>query len=227
MARDHNERVWIGGGAIATILLAGGLWAFVVSPQLDDVDSLKSQTADAQVQNLALQGNVTRLKDQYAHIGEVKDQLKAAQRQLPSENALSDLTSQLNAQARAHHVSITQFTAADPAPVVSSTASGAPAPAPSTAVAAAPGASAASGLYAIQVSVAVSGKSSDELAFARAVQTDGPRAALVTSVQLQSGASSGGTGTGTKGSQLTLAMDVFVAPPAPTAAATPAPTPTG
>lgn len=230
MARDHNERVWIGGGVIATLLLAGGLWSFVVSPQLDNVDSLKAQTADAQVQNLALQGNVSRLKAQYDHIADVKRELNAVHEQLPAQNALAQLTAQLSAQARAHHVSLTQYNAANPQPVAPPTATTAAAAAPaSTAPAAVPatGASPASGLYAIQVSVIVTGKVPDELGFVRAVQKDGPRTALVTSTQLQSGSSTGGSGSGTGGSSLTLQMDVFVAPAAATpSAATPSAAPT-
>lgn len=227
MAREKNEKVWMAGGALSAVLLAGALWTFVVSPQMGDVDNLRSQTADAQTQNLALQSNVSRLREEYTHIADVKRQLADAQAQLPADSGLSALTSQLNAQARAHHVKITQVTAAPPAPYVAPTptagASGAPA---SSSAAPAPAGAASSGspageLFVIPVSVAVSGSQADELAFARAVQMQGPRSALIGSVQLQSGGGAGSTGTGTKGSSLTLQMNVYVAPVAPAVAPSP------
>jgi len=228
MARDKNEKMWIAGGAISALALAGALWTFVVSPQLDDVDSLHSQTSDAQLQNVTLQSNVAKLQQQYAHIGEVKQQLAKVQAQLPSTSGLSELTAQLTAQASAHHVSITQLTAAVPALVAPPSASnGAAAPsapsASSTAAVAAPGAAVnpAGQLYSIPISVAVTGSQADELAFARDVQQQGPRSALVSGVVVQNGSGAGTSGG--KGSQLTIQMNVYVAPVAPAAAATPAP----
>jgi hypothetical protein len=234
MARDKNEKMWIAGGAVSALALAGALWTFVVSPQMDDVTSLHSQTADAQTQNVALQANVSKLREQYTHISVVKHELDGAQAQLPSTSGLSELTAQLTAQAAAHHVSITQLTAAAPAlvaPPSSTNTAAAPSPASSTAAApAAAGASAnpAGQLYAIQISVAVTGSQADELAFAKDVQQKGPRSALIGSVVVQNGDGAGASGaTGSKGSQLTLQMNVYVAPVAPaTPAATPSPAPT-
>jgi hypothetical protein len=220
MAREKNEKVWMAGGALSAVLLAGALWTFVVSPQMGDVDNLRSQTADAQTQNLALQSNVSRLREEYTHIADVKRQLADAQAQLPADSGLSALTSQLNAQARAHHVKITQVTAAPPAPYVAPTPTAGVSGAPASAGAASSG-SPAGELFVIPVSVAVSGSQADELAFARAVQMQGPRSALIGSVQLQSGGGAGSTGTGTKGSSLTLQMNVYVAPVAPAVAPSP------
>ena len=229
MARDKNEKMWIAGGAISALALAGALWTFVVSPQLDDVDSLHSQTSDAQLQNVTLQSKVSKLQQQYAHMSEVKQQLAKVQAQLPSTSGLSELTAQLTAQANAHHVSITQLTAAVPAlvapPSSSNGAAATPAPSASSTAAAAPGAAVnpAGQLYAIQISVAVTGSQADEIAFARDVQQQGPRSALVSSIVVQNGSGSGAGTPGGKGSQLTIQMNVYVAPVAPTAAATPAP----
>ncbi|HEY2297738.1 MAG TPA: hypothetical protein VGH43_08425 [Jatrophihabitans sp.] len=227
MARDKNEKVWIGGGAVVALLVAGAAWSFVVSPKLSHVDSLRSQTSDAQTQNLSLNANVSKLKDEYARIATVRKQLAEAQAQLPSDSGMSALTTQLSAQARANHVSITQFTATDPAPVgVASTA-----PAPTDSSSAAPVAGAAtsaapSGNYSIAVTLSVNGSQSNDLAFARAVQQQGPRIALASSVQLATGSAATGSGGGSGGTTMTLQLDVFVAPVAPAApAATPTATP--
>lgn len=230
MARDKTEKAWIAGGAVSAVVLAAALWTFAISPQRHDVDSLHSQTADAQTQNLVLQANVNRLHDQYNHIAGVRRQLAEVQAQLPADSGLATLTSQLNGQARTHHVTITSLAASPPAPYVAPTASAgaAESPAPSSSSAAAPAAAAPTSgsptgqLYVIPVSVTVTGSQANELAFAHAVQVDVPRSALVGSVQLQSGNGAGSAG---KGSTLTLAMNVYVAPVAPTVAPGPAPSP--
>lgn len=224
MARDKNEKVWIGGGAVAALIVAAAAWSFVVSPKLDHVDSLRAQTADAQTQNLGLDANVSKLKAEYTHIGTVRNQLAGAQAQLPADSGMSALTTQLSAQARANHVSITQFNATDPAPV--GVPSAAPTSTDTSSAAPAQGVSSAapSGNYSIAVTLSVIGSQGNELAFARAVQQEGPRTALVSSVQMATGSAATGPGSGSGGTTMTLQMSVFVAPPAPVATPTATPT---
>src|SRR5690348_7384928 len=162
MAKDKNERMWVLGGAVSALALAGALWTFAVSPELDSADALRGQTADAHTQNMVLQGDVAKLAQQYAHIGQTKQQLAAVQQQLPSSSGISALTTQLNAQAQAHHVTITQVNAAEPTTIASAApATGATSTsAPSSSAAPAPGSSssaAGGGVYVIQVAVSVNG----------------------------------------------------------------------
>jgi len=226
MARDKNEKVWIGGGAVAALLVAAAAWTFVVSPKLSHVDSLRSQTSDAQTQNLALDSNVSKLRDEYAHIADVRKHLAQAQSQLPADSAMSALTTQRSSQARANHVTITQFTATDPAPV--GAASTAPASSDTSSTTPAPGTagSAPSGNYSITVTLSVNGAQRNDLAFARAVQQEGPRVALVTGVQFATGSAATGSGGGPGGTTMTLTLEVFVAPAAPAAAISPTPSAT-
>jgi hypothetical protein len=222
MARDKLEKLWIGGGAVAALLVAGAVWTLAVSPEFDDADAVRTQAADTETQNIALQSNVTRLQQQYAGIGKLRNELVAVHAALPNDLAMSGFTQQIGAQAKAAHVSVQTLTAGAPAAMTAapaaaasstSTSTAAPASSPSSTTASAPS------TYTIPVSIMVSGKPADELRFLHAVQLDGPRAALLTGAT----ASDGNNGTTT----LSLQMTVFVAQQAaaPTAA-TPTPTST-
>jgi hypothetical protein len=227
MAREKAEKLWIGGGAVAALALAGGLWMFAVNPELSDASSLRSQTNDTQVQNTALQSKVAKLKVDDANIGGLRKVLAAARGALPSDDGMAALTKQLGDQAHAAHVSVTTLTAGTPAAAVpaaasttptdtsASTSSAPPAPtSPTSSGAAAPG------LYAIPVTLVVSGSVSHDLDFLHAIQHEGPRAALVTSAAL------GSAGTGSAATSLTVQLTVFSAPQAPAVAPTPGATPT-
>lgn len=227
MAREKSEKLWIAGGVGACLLVAAGAWMFAVSPALSDADSVRSQAADVATQNLALQSNVSRLQQQYAHIGKLRAQLAQAQEALPSGLNMSQFTDQLNKEADQNHVKVTSVSAAPPA-AFGSSAAAAPAStdaSSSAAPAAATSAAPASGIFAIPIILQVAGSQQNDLSMLHAIQRGGPRAALVTGTQFS-------TDPATKGSTtMTVDMSVFVnAAPAPTAAtpaagATPSPTP--
>jgi hypothetical protein len=229
MARRNPEKLWLGGGIAAAVVLTAGLWLFAVHPQLSNASSLRSQVSDAQWQNSILQNKVNTLKAAYDHIGPVRSALARARAALPSGNGLAALSWQIQRQASAAHVSVTSLTAGTPAAATSAVAPTAATAAASTSAAPAPVTAAQPATaYTIPMTVVVAGTAAQDLAFLHAVQQHGPRAALVTDTQL----TDGDAGTG---SNLTVQMTVFVAPPitpaAPPAAAasadpTPAPTAT-
>src|SRR5690349_16444532 len=117
MAREKSEKLWIGGGVVATLLLAGGIWTFGVSPELDDAASIQSQSADTQTQNLTLESKVSDLRRQYAGIDKLRASLAAAHAALPSDLAMSTFTRQISDQAAATHVSVQALTAGAPAAI--------------------------------------------------------------------------------------------------------------
>ncbi|MDT4932968.1 MAG: hypothetical protein QOK11_860, partial [Pseudonocardiales bacterium] len=51
MARTRTERLWVGGGSLAVVLLAIVGWLVVVSPKLSSASSLRSQKGEIQLQN--------------------------------------------------------------------------------------------------------------------------------------------------------------------------------
>jgi Tfp pilus assembly protein PilO len=233
MARDKVEKLWIGGGVVAAVAVAGAVWMFAVSPELSDTHNIRSQTADTQAQNAALEANVTKLQAAYAHIGKLRAALKEADDALPTSLALSEFTQQISTQARQNNVSVTTLTAGVPGAVMppstpGSTTSATPSESTSSSAPSAAGTvPSTTGLYSIPISVAVAGRQNDMIDFVRSVQHDGPRAALVSAATL---ASTPGTTTTTGKSApasgpttLTLQMQVFVASDA---VAAPSATPT-
>lgn len=211
MPRDKAEKLWIAGGAGAAVLVAAGAWMFAVSPALGDADSIRSQSADVATQNLALQSNVSKLQQQYDHIATLRRAEALARQALPGDLAMSDFTDQINKQASTYHLQVSSMTAADPVPAVAT----APVPSPSassttsspaaTSTSSAP----ASGLFAIPITLVVTGSQANDLAFVRAVQRDGARAALVNSATLSADA------TGKGGMSMSMQLEVFVALAAP------------
>ncbi|HET6878336.1 MAG TPA: hypothetical protein VFH38_12460 [Jatrophihabitans sp.] len=232
MARSKPERLWIGAGAVGVVIVAAVGWGFAVSPKLSQADNLRTQTADTQLQNLSLENHVGQLRADYAKLDQLKKLRDEARLALPNDSGLAQLTKQLNAQGRAAHVSVTLISAGTPAQPTSATtpttstdttassssdtSSAAPAPATSSAP--------AGGLYAIPINLSVTGARDNDLRFLDLVQHQGPRAALVDSVQLSdSGATA--TGGGATTTTMTVTMNVFVEA-VPSAPVVPTPTPT-
>jgi hypothetical protein len=231
MARERVERLWIGGGSVATVLLAAVAWMVVVNPKLSDASSLRDQTDSAKSANFVLQTKIDKLQKDKANLPALQKSLDEAQAALPAQSGLDAFTRQIGAQAAAAHVTVTSITAGAPTPVGGPAAAPAaasgdsattPAPAsssaPAPAPAAAPGAAAASGVYAIPVTIAVTGSPAAEVRFLQLIQGPGGRAVLVTSAQM-SDASADGSG----GANLTIQLQAFAAPqgahPTPTATA--------
>jgi hypothetical protein len=227
MAREKAEKLWIGGGVVAAVVLAAAVWMFAVNPELTDTHNIRSQTTDTQAENSSLEANVSKLQAAYAGIGKLRATLTAAHDALPASLALSEFTQQISAQARRSHVSVTTLTAGAPGAVDTSTTTGTTptaTPSSSDTSATTTGLPPTSGLYAIPINVAVAGKQSAMISFVRSVQHDGPRAALVSAATLVGpNATTGDNALPT----LTLQMQVFVASDAiaPTAAATTSTTP--
>jgi hypothetical protein len=203
MARTRTERLWVGGGSLAVVLLAIVGWLVVVSPKLSSASSLRSQKGEIQLQNDVLQGKINKLKDANANMAQLQQALKDAAARLPSDAGLAAFTNDVQAIAASAQVSIATITAGSPSRVVPGKA--AQAQAPTATAKAIPGA-----LYSIPITLSVNGTPAHDINFLNALQR-GTRAALVTATQLTTQA-----GAGTAGAQttLTLQLQVFSAPQA-------------
>jgi hypothetical protein len=185
----QDKRAWLGGGALVAVLIAAVSWFMVIGPERSSTASLGAQADEAQLQNAMTQSKVAKLRAESKNLDKLTAALAAAFNALPKASGLPAFTRQLNAQAAASHVSVTSIaigaitgasadgTAVDPG------ATPAPAATGTTAPAAPAPATAAGGVFAIPVTVVSSGSLTHELAFLKAIQTLGPRRALVTSTQ--------------------------------------------
>jgi hypothetical protein len=203
MARTRTERLWVGGGSLAVVLLAILGWLVVVSPKLSSASSLRSQKGEIQLQNDVLQGKINKLKDANANMAQLQQTLKDAAARLPSDAGLAAFTNDVQAMAASAQVSIAVITAGSPSRVIPGGA--AQAQPPTATAKAIPGA-----LYSIPITLSVNGTPGHDLIFLNAIQ-HGTRATLVTATQLSTQAGAGTTGAQTT---LTLQLQVFSAPQA-------------
>jgi hypothetical protein len=188
----QDKRAWLGGGAIVAVLIAAVSWFMVIGPERSSTASSRNQVNDAQLQNAVTQSKVAKLRAESQNLDKLTAALAVAFNALPKASGLPAFTRQLNAQAAVSHVSVTSIaigaitganadgTAVAPGAAPATTT---PATTPGTTPTGTSPATAAGGVFAIPVTVISSGSLTHELAFLKAIQTLGPRRALVTSTQ--------------------------------------------
>jgi hypothetical protein len=183
MSRLQDRRYLLAGGVAVAVLIAAIGWLGVISPQLSKASALRGEAANVEQQNSVLGGKVKKLKDQNANIDSLTTALQNALDALPYDSGLPAFTRQLSRQAQQHQIvvtsiavaSITAAAIADPGPTTATSpgtsAGGTPAVAPGR-------------LLAIPITLVSTGSLPHQLAFLTAIQSAGPRRALVTSTQL-------------------------------------------
>ena len=198
-------------------------WFLVVSPELSTTDDLREQTASVQTQNTVQQAKVAGLQNDFQDLNGLVATLGRVREGLPTGTGLPDLTRQLTAQAAAAKVSLTSITTAAPllagspenpaaAAAAATTTPEAPAGEPATTGAESTTPAPAAQLLAIPVTVVVQGELKGHRTFLNALQIDGPRRALVSSVVLAPADGSAGASIDAT-TTMTLQLQVFVAPP--------------
>lgn len=215
----QDKRAWFGGGAIAAVLIAAVSWFMVISPERSSTASLGTQTSEAQLQNSLTQAKITKLRRQSANLGKLQAQLASALEALPKASGLPAFTRQLSAQAAASHVAVTNISIGAIAAASSGGGAVGPDAAPATttptptptSTTSVPATTAPGGVFAIPVTVISSGSLTNELAFLKAIQTSGPRRALVTSTLFAPDATSATTPLD-KVTTVTAQLTVFSAP---------------
>jgi hypothetical protein len=250
MVTHRKDRVWIVVGVLASIAVMALSWFFFINPQLNTRATAEQQTADAQMQNLALHQKIDKLRRDSANSAALQAQLDDARDALPTDHRLDAFTRQLTAQAQKAGVTVMSITPASPvllqtqptagptsddaaAGEADATGTAPPAAAPTTA----PKTTGPAGqLYAIQVTLITDGTVAKQQALLQAIQTEGPRAALVLSTKMAPDqataaapaapaaptAPTSGTGKATGTPQtlvdtwtMTTVLQVFVAPQSP------------
>jgi Tfp pilus assembly protein PilO len=204
----QEKRLWLGGGALAAVVLTAAGWFALVSPELSSTGSLRTQTEAAQLQNSLLQAKTAKLKQQSDNLDVLTATLRDAVNALPLDSGLPEFTRQVSAQAKAAAISLSGISVGTIGPA-----------GPGAAAAATPGdASAAGKLYSIPITMIANGSYAHELQFLKEIQTTGPRRALVTSAQFAPGASSQ-VASIDRSATMTVQLTIFAAPRSPQAAA--------
>ena len=204
----QSRRTWIVGGAAGAVALIAMSWLGLIGPELASTSSLKNQTSDAQTQNFVLRSKVTTLQAQDKKLPALKRQLAALEKQLPSDSGMSSYIRQVMKQADSAGVTLTSVTAGSP--TVAVVGGG---------VATVQVASPAGHLFSIPVNIVGDGSLTQQRALLKAIQNNGPRRALLTSVAFSPPDESGSGGNTIQSIDrsdiMTLQLQVFVAPQTP------------
>lgn len=231
-ATFQDRRVWLGGGVGVGVLVLLAGWLVLVQPQLTATADTRTRTEDARLQNSTLAGKVSTLKAADRNLPALVSGLRRAREQLPITSGLSTFTDQLGSQAAAAKVTITSVavgavsvaTATMPTVAAPGATSGTGAISESapTTTTTSTSANPAGKLYQIQLTVITTGPLSGQRAFLTAVQSTGPRAALLSSVQLAPAEADTAAGAAPAGrtavssidasGAMTTVMAVFVSP---------------
>lgn len=218
MMRLSAERLWILGGAVAVVVILAVGWFFVVSPQYDQAGTLNDQAATTGDQVTLLQHRLAELRKQNENMPTYLAQLAEERAALPSTSGLSDLLRELQTAGDASGAAVSGVTVGGVADVSTGGAK----------------------LYALPLTLTVTGSVQQLRAFLNQLQQVQPRAVLITSASLSTTDTSTNTSSSAPAvkasappSSLSLSMKAFVAPGAsgvvtvPSATVSVSPSPSG
>lgn len=198
---------WVGGAALAAVVIGAGAWFGVVAPTLDDAAQERVAAADQRDRNDLLAIQLKQLEADFANLDIYKEELAELRTKVPTTGDLAELTRQLQTMATASGVTLTveapgtpaafvlPQSAAEPEPTVTDDAgSTEPDASPDEAPAPAPGPKTIDGLYTIPLSVTTVGTYPQTVAFLDALQQLMPRLYVVSSLNATSLTSAGASG---------------------------------
>jgi hypothetical protein len=199
---NRDAKFWLVAGAVVAFVVLVIGWEFVISPERDSAASLRSQAANSQVQNANTAAQVAKLAKLNQNQGQLVAQLHDALAGLPSDTGLPTFTQQVNAQARANHVTLSSVAVggitAPVAPPVGTDPTAGTDPSASTDAStsdstdtttdgsgatttdAAPTGGLPANTVSIPFTFITNGSATDQLAFLHDLRVNGPRRALVT-----------------------------------------------
>jgi Tfp pilus assembly protein PilO len=91
----RHERLWPLGGAFCALVLVAFGYYFFIRPKHNDTESIKDQASDATVQVAKQRHELADLSRQYEHLGEYKAKLDQGRAALPPADAVPDLLREL------------------------------------------------------------------------------------------------------------------------------------
>jgi Tfp pilus assembly protein PilO len=205
MPRSQAERLWMIGGGVAAFLMILVGYLFFISPQQDSTSEVNSQVRTVQSANDALEARLTALAAQNRDLTRYQSLAAHARAALPDTSALSAFLRTVQAIGSSTHTSVTSLAANNPVDV---------------SVAAGVGPKAGR-VYALPITMTVTGAVPALDQFMTQLQSVQPRAVLISQLtQTVAGVrgSTAATATG-KPTAITMTMYAFVAPSSATEAA--------
>jgi Tfp pilus assembly protein PilO len=211
MPRSPQERLWLIGGGVGAFVMVLIGYFFLIGPQRTSTSAVSAQVTAAHDQTSLLQTRIDALTKQTKDLPKYKADLALARLALPSTSGLPDFLRALQSIGNATLTDVTSLTVGPPTDVTNvavatpSAAATAP-PQPAT------GGPATAGprVYALPITVHVSGSTTKLGEFLDQLQSVQPRAVLISQITLGSDSPSGTSKSTVSTMQLT--MQAFVAP---------------
>ena len=185
MAGGRAFGYWLVGGALGVAMLVALAWFLAIGPRYDERERLRTEASDARVRSAQLRKSLSELAAE--DITAYRAQLAQGRAALPQANMTAELVSQLRSSASAAGVSVDTITFGGATELKAKGTT----------------------IYALPVSVSATGTVDELRAFLRDLQSNVPRALLVS----QAGLAGRQSATLTGEVELTLGAQAFVAPP--------------
>ncbi|MEO6886204.1 MAG: hypothetical protein ABI232_07965, partial [Jatrophihabitantaceae bacterium] len=180
MPKTQLEKLWLGAGCAAGFILLLIGYFFFIGPQRSSTDGVNAQIDTAKLQNSSLQARINTLSTQNKDLAKYQSAVKQAELALPTTSGLPDFLRTLQSIGNSTLVDISSKTFGTPTDVTSVSGAAAPAAAPAS----------AGGLhvYALPISIQVSGSVQSLNQFLTQLQAVQPRAVLISQISQTSGA---------------------------------------
>ncbi|MCU1407295.1 MAG: hypothetical protein JWQ43_3598, partial [Glaciihabitans sp.] len=115
----QQSRLWVIGGAVATIVILLMGYLLLISPQLTTAETIRGDTQLALDRNTAMEARITQLRAANENLDELQTDLEAARRELPVRNETEVFASTLQNLGEKNLVSVTSISFGDPENVTS------------------------------------------------------------------------------------------------------------
>jgi Tfp pilus assembly protein PilO len=212
MPKEQAERLWLGIGVGAGLLMLLIGYFFFIGPQRSQTSDTNAQVATAQLTNQTLQTRITSLQQQDKDLAKYQAAVAQARLALPGTSGLPDFLRTLQALGNATLANVTSLAVGAPTTLTPTTAT----PATTASTTGKAGSSttatpATAAVYALPITATVTGTPAQLQQFLTQLQSVQPRAVLITQIT-QSAGTAGTAGGATSGTSLQLTMSAFVEP---------------
>ena len=102
----RSDRLWLLGGVLTAVVLFAFGWFFFINPKFQEAGELQARTEDANTQLAVLRGRLAELREQHAQLPRYTAELTANRDALPETDSVASLLRQLQTAGELAGVSV-------------------------------------------------------------------------------------------------------------------------
>ncbi|WP_344168372.1 type 4a pilus biogenesis protein PilO [Pilimelia columellifera] len=160
MKRSTTDRVWLAGGALGAVALIALSWLLLIGPAVTEVSSLREQAEQSELELVRQQRRLIELRAASADAARYQQELARARLALPTDAGMPDFITELQRAGADTRVSVTNVSVAAPIPMTGQSPA----------------------VFALPVTLTVTGRQQQTEAFVARVQDTMDRAVLIGNV---------------------------------------------